>query len=139
MVGNPIIINEVYNCSIKKLWNALTNPDALNDWYFDLKDFRLEEGAEFEFYGGKYLHHCKIVEIVLYRKLAYTWEYPLYEGNSLVTFDLSAIDEEYAQLQVTHEGIASFPTDDVNFSRNSFEAGWNELIRIALKAYVEFD
>ena len=139
MTGNPIVINEIYECSIKKLWNALTNPEAMRDWYFEINELELEKGFEFEFYAGKYLHHCVIKEVNLYKKLIYTWSYPMYEGYSIVEFDLNAISDEFTQLVFTHEGIVSFPIDDPNFSRNSFEAGWNELLRIALKAYVEID
>lgn len=137
MIGNPIVINEIYECSIKKIWYALTNPDAMRDWFFDIEDFKLEKGAAFEFYAGKYLHHCVIRDVNLYNKLVYSWTYPMYEGYSEVTFELNSIDENFTQLTFFHEGIVSFPKEDSNFSRNSFEAGWNELLRIALKAYVE--
>ena len=137
MIGNPIIITEIYECSIEKLWNALTNPEAMRDWYFDIKEFKLEKGFEFEFYADKYLHHCVIREVNLYNKLIYSWTYPMYEGYSEVIFEFNAISENFSQLTLLHEGFVSFPTEDPNFSRSSFEAGWNELLRISLKAYVE--
>lgn len=39
MIGNLIIIEKQYNCSIEALWNAISKPDAMKDWYFDVKDF----------------------------------------------------------------------------------------------------
>ena len=138
MIGNPLIITKEYKCSVKELWNALTNPEALKDWFFDLKGFELELGNQFEFYAGEYLHHCEIKEVFLYHKLAYTWTYPVYDGDSMVTFTINPInDDTSTQLELIHEGIASFPQDDLNFSRNSFEAGWEELLEIALRDYVE--
>ncbi|MBQ0148944.1 MAG: SRPBCC domain-containing protein [Flavobacteriaceae bacterium] len=138
MLGNPLTITKEYKCSIKELWNAITNPEALKDWYFDLKGFELVQGNEFEFYAGKYLHHCEIKEIFLYHKLTYSWTYPMYEGNSQVTFIINPInDDQTTQLELVHEGIASFPQDDSNFSRASFEAGWEELLELMLRQYVE--
>ena len=37
----------------------------------------------------------------------------------------------------SNEGIETFTPDDKNFSRESFEAGWTEIIRISLKNYLE--
>lgn len=137
MIGNPLIINKKYACSIKSLWNAISNPDAMKDWYFDLKNFELVKGNVFEFYAGEYLHECEIIEIALYHKLVYTWNYPLYEGESKVNFILTSINDNETELQLVHEGIASFPHDDPNFSRSSYEAGWEELLEIGLREYVE--
>lgn len=138
MIGNPLTITKEYKCTVKELWYAISNPAALKDWFFEVKNFELEHDHVFEFYAGEYLHVSQIKEIYLYHKLAYTWNYPMYEGESLVTFTINPInDEEKTQLILTHEGIASFPVDDPNFSRNSFEAGWEELLEISLRNYVE--
>ena len=139
MIGNPLIIEKQYNCTIEVLWNAISNPKAMKEWYFDVKGFELEVGNQFEFYAGEYLHECRIEDIFLYRKLVYTWTYPIYEGESEVTFLINPDKEfeNYSQLKLIHDGIASFPQDDANFSRNSFEAGWEELLEISLREYVE--
>lgn len=138
MTGNPIIITKQYNCSIEVLWNAISNPIAMKNWYFDVKGFELEVGNTFEFYAGEYLHECTIVDLFLYHKLSYLWQYPFHEGDSKVTFNLYSVEEDkLTELKLIHEGIASFPQDDSNFSRNSFEAGWEELLEISLRKYVE--
>lgn len=139
MIGNPLIIEKQYNCTIEVLWNAISNPKAMKEWYFDVKGFELEVGNQFEFYAGEYLHECRIEDVFLYHKLVYTWTYPIYEGESEVTFLINPDKEfeNYSQLKLIHDGIASFPQDDANFSRNSFEAGWEELLEISLREYVE--
>lgn len=140
MSAQPVIIKEIFEAPIDKLWFALTNKEAFDKWYFDIDKFEAIVGFEFEFYGGSYLHHCKIVEVETNQKIAYTWSYPVYEGDSLVTFELTEIEDvlgNQTQLILTHEGIETFPPDDSNFSRASFEAGWNEIIRISLKNYIE--
>ena len=138
MTGNPIIITKRYNCSIEVLWNAISNPNAMKDWYFDVKGFELEVGNKFEFYADEYLHECTIVDIFLYHKLSYLWIYPFYDGESKVTFNLHTVENEnLTELELVHEGVASFPQDDANFSRNSFEAGLEDILEIALREYVE--
>lgn len=140
MSAKPVEIVEIFDVSIDKVWNALTTKVAFDKWYFDIEKFNLEVGFEFEFYGGSYLHHCKIVEINPINKLAYTWKYPVYEGNSVVSFTLEELTDEIVpqtKLTLIHEGIETFPPEDMNFSRESFEAGWSEIIRISLKNYLE--
>ncbi|MGV0980231.1 SRPBCC family protein [Empedobacter falsenii] len=140
MSAKPVEIVEIFDVSIDKVWNALTTKVAFDKWYFDIEKFVPEVGFEFEFYGGSYLHHCKIVEVEPTKLLAYTWKYPVYEGNSVVTFILDELTDEIVpqtKLTLIHEGIETFPPDDKNFSRESFEAGWTEIIRISLKNYLE--
>ena len=136
----PVVVTEIFEAPEDKVWFALTNKSAFDKWYFKINDFEPVVGFEFEFYGGSYLHHCKIVEVEPTKLLAYTWKYPVYEGNSVVTFILDELTDEIVpqtKLTLIHEGIETFPPDDKNFSRESFEAGWTEIIRISLKNYLE--
>jgi hypothetical protein len=45
-------------------------------WSFDIKEFKLEVGFEFEFYGEnegvKYFHRSKVSQVVPDKKLAYS-------------------------------------------------------------------
>jgi uncharacterized protein YndB with AHSA1/START domain len=58
----------------------LEGPDRQKDmeqWYFDLAEFKPEEGFKFQFEGGEegknILHLCKITEVVINRKITYSW------------------------------------------------------------------
>src|SRR6185369_6683896 len=88
----PLIIERTYATPIAKVWKAITNNEDMKHWYFDLAEFRPEVGFEFEFTGGPddrlYLHKCKVTEVVPNKKIAYTWRYEGYEGNSKVIFEL---------------------------------------------------
>lgn len=140
MSAKPVEIVEIFDVPVDKLWAALTTKIAFDKWYFDIEKFNPEIGFEFEFYGGSYLHHCKIVEIDPFKKLVYTWKYPVYEGNSVVSFIVEELTDEIVpqtKLTLIHEGVETFPPDDKNFSRESFVAGWTEIIRISLKNYLE--
>ena len=72
MSAKPVEIVEIFDVSIDKVWNALTTKAAFDKWYFDIEKFVPKVGFEFEFYGGSYLHHCKIVEVEPTKLLAYT-------------------------------------------------------------------
>jgi len=141
MNTNPFVIERTYNAHIVKVWKAITNKENMKKWYFDISEFKPEVGFEFQFLGGdsegkKYLHICQITEVVIGKKLAYTWRYSDYKGSSVVTFEL--FDEgEKTRLKLTHEGLETFPTDDPAFARTSFAEGWTYIIGKSLKEFAE--
>ena len=53
MNTRPVVVEQEYNTSIDKVWNALTIKEEMKYWYFNLPEFYAEEGFEFQFYGGK--------------------------------------------------------------------------------------
>ncbi len=136
----PVVVTEIFEAPEDKVWFALTNKSAFDKWYFKINDFEPVVGFEFEFYGGSYLHQSRITEIIPNKIIEYTWKYPMYEGDSVVRFKLEEIEDilgNQTKLILTHEGVETFPPDDPNFSRASFEAGWKEIISISLKNYIE--
>ena len=85
----------------------------------------------------KYHHLCKITEVIPQKKLAYTWRYQGYEGDSLVTFELFA-DGGRTRLKLMHEGLETFPKLP-SFARESFMTGWTEIVGSSLKKFLEND
>ena len=140
MENNPIIVEQLVNAPADKVWQAITDKDRMKDWYFSLEEFKPEVGFTFQFYGGteekQYLHLCKITEVIPEKKISYTWQYEESDAVSLVTFELSP-EEEQTLVRLTHTGVEGFPKGDPNFARESFVAGWTEIIRKLLKDYVE--
>src|SRR4029077_16534570 len=108
-------------------------------WSFDIPQFKPEVGFEFEFSAGKndvqYLHRCKVIEVVPEKKLAYSWRYEGYAGDSLVTIELFA-EGNQTRLRLTHTGLETFPKLP-DFDRKNFAAGGPYLIGESLKAFVE--
>jgi uncharacterized protein YndB with AHSA1/START domain len=104
----PFTIERTFDAPVEKLWQAITDKDAMKKWYFDLKEFKPELGFEFQFSGeGKegeqYLHLCKITEVIPLKKLTHTWCYDKYEGASYLTFEFFA-EENKTRLRLTHAG-----------------------------------
>jgi Uncharacterized conserved protein len=139
----PIIIEQVLNASVEKVWNAITNGEEMNIWYFkEMESFEPIVGFETQFSvfanGVSYLHKWTVTEVVSLKKLSYEWKYPDYPGDSYIQFELT--DENgMTKLKFSHFGIESFPQDSHDFSRESFTNGWNYIIGKSLKEFLEIE
>jgi uncharacterized protein YndB with AHSA1/START domain len=141
MDNKPIEIERIFDAPIAKVWSAITDKDEMKNWYFDLPNFKPEVGSKFQFTGGKedgiqYLHLCEVTEAIVEKRLTHSWRYNGYAGNSFVTFDLS--DENgKTRLRFSHAGIETFPEDNPDLAKKNFVAGWDHIINISLKHYLE--
>jgi uncharacterized protein YndB with AHSA1/START domain len=141
MKQQPFIIERTFNASIENVWKAISDKNEMKQWYFDLKEFKPEVGFEFKFTGGieggiQYLHICKITEVIVEKKLTYSWRYDGYPGKSFVSFELFA-EGDKTRLKLTHEGLETFPADNQDFAKANFVAGWNHIIGVSLKEHLE--
>jgi uncharacterized protein YndB with AHSA1/START domain len=140
-LAEAVVIERTFAAPVARVWKALTDVGEMKQWYFDLKEFKPEVGFEFEFTvehkGMTYYHLCKIIEVIPQKKIAYTWRYKGYEGDSLVTFELFA-DGANTRLKLTHEGLETFPKTP-SFARKNFMEGWTQIIGSSLKEFVESD
>ncbi|MDX2002595.1 MAG: SRPBCC family protein [Chitinophagales bacterium] len=139
-MNQPLIVEHTYNAPINVLWKALTDKNQLKQWYFDMLDFKPEVGCRFTFTGTdnegvSYLHVSEVVEVVPNKKLVYTWGYDGYEGNSLVTWELSD-EKNTSKVILTHSGIETFPSIPA-FAKENFVAGWSEILGTNLREMVE--
>ncbi|HKO81029.1 MAG TPA: SRPBCC domain-containing protein, partial [Chitinophagaceae bacterium] len=78
MNASPFIIERTFDAPLAKVWEAITDNDKMKQWYFDLPGFKPEVGFEFEFTGGpddgkQYLHLCKVTDVVVGKKITYSW------------------------------------------------------------------
>ncbi len=139
--SEPVIKEVLLNAPASKAWKAITDKDDMKQWYFDFAEFKPEVGFEFQFLGGKdannqYLHLCKITDVIVGKKLSYSWRYDGYPGNSIVTFELFA-EGDKTRLILTHKDLESFGTDNPDFAKENFVEGWTHLIGISIKDFVE--
>jgi uncharacterized protein YndB with AHSA1/START domain len=135
----PLVLERVFNAPVALVWKALTDTNDIPHWSFDIRQFEPRVGFEFEFWGGdsknRYLHRCAVTEAVPEKRLAYTWRYEGYAGDSLVTFELFAQGSK-TRVRLTHSGLQTFPKIAA-FARSNFDAGWTELVGSSLKSFVE--
>lgn len=137
--SGPVVVERVFSAPAARVWQALTEAEAMKQWFFELKEFRAEAGFEFEFTveheGMTYSHRCKVTEVVPLKRLAYTWRYEGHPGDSLVTIELFA-EGQGTRLKLTHTGLDTFPKTP-QFRRANFLKGWTSLVGSSLKAFLE--
>lgn len=142
MQNEPIVVERIYHAPIARVWTALTDPDEMKKWYFDVHAFRPEKGCEFSFYAGeegkKYTHLCRVTEVIPERKIAYTWRYEGWEGDSEVSFELFPEGDDKTRVVLTHTGLDTFPADkNPDLKKSNFAMGWDHIIGISLRDFVE--
>ena len=141
MKNQPIILGRRFNVPASKVWNAIANRDEMSKWYFDLNEFKAEVGFQFQFSGGpiperQYLHLCEITEVIQGQKLKHSWSYDGYTGVSFLTFELIEHLNQ-TMLRLIHEGIETFPPGNLDLAKENFEEGWNHIINVSLRDYLE--
>ena len=141
-MGDPIVVEETFHAPPSRVWKAITDRDEMSKWYFELASFVPEVGFEFTFEGGtenrKYMHLCRITEVIPQKRISYTWVYEGFSGESVVTFELIPQGND-SKVRLTHSGLETFPSDNPDFARENFVAGWDEIIHSNLKKHIEKD
>jgi uncharacterized protein YndB with AHSA1/START domain len=148
MKDEPFIIERIFNVPAEKIWKAITDKEEMKQWYFDLAEFKCVVGFEFQFYAGddkkKWLHICKITEVVLEKKLSYSWRYDGYSGIPFVSFELFPVENasdkfsNKTRLKLTHSGLESFPGDSVpELKKENFADGWTQIIGSSLQEFLK--
>lgn len=136
--GEPLVIVRTLRAPVAQVWRALTQLNEIRRWFFDLEEFKPEVGFKFEFAvehkGFNYRHVCKVTAVIPEKRIAYTWRYKGFKGDSLVTYDLVP-EGRQTRLILTHAGLETFP-ETRSFARKNFLQGWT-FISGALKEFVE--
>lgn len=136
----PLVVERTYDALPEQIWQAITNPEQMKQWYFDLPGFRAEAGYRFQFEGGPpdkvYLHLCEVTEVVPNRRLTYSWRYDGYEGNSFVTFALFPRGGK-TLLRLTHKGLHTFPASNPDLAAGNFKAGWTDILGRSLTDFLK--
>lgn len=136
----PVVIEQDFACSVGALWQALTDPAQMRQWYFDnIPDFRPEPGFYTEFLVDagerQFLHQWRVLEAVTNDKLSYRWTYDGYQGSAISLFILSG-EERQSHLQLRFDVEADFPDDIPEFERESCVGGWEYFIGESLKRFI---
>lgn len=140
MKQEPFVIERTYNAPVEKVWKAITDKEQMKQWYFDIAEFKPAVGFEFQFEGGdetnKYVHLCKIKEVIVGEKLTYSWKYEGHAAETNVTFELFK-EGDKTRLKLTHEGLERLAEYGPAFAKENFVGGWTHIIGTSLKDFVE--
>jgi len=139
--NKPIIVEQLFKATTKEVWNAITLPEHMRQWFFDnIPAFEAVVGFQTEFSvqsgNRNFKHLWKIMEVEANRKIKYHWSYAEYDGVGFVTFELIEMNKQ-TLLRLTNEGLETFPEEVPEFSRASCIGGWEYFIQQNLKAYLE--
>ena len=137
----PVVVEYMYDASVKSVWDAITQIDQMHQWYFDnISAFEPTVGFETQFtvesQGRKFHHQWKVTEVIPLKKIKYNWKYAGYAGDSDVIFELFSKNSS-TMLRVTNQILESFPDNIPEFTRDSCITGWTFLIKERLKEFLE--
>jgi uncharacterized protein YndB with AHSA1/START domain len=142
MKNEPVIIERTFNASADKVWRAITDKYQMKQWYFNaIEDFKPEVGFQTQFNvrndGKDYMHIWKVTEVKPGKRISYEWSFGGFPGNSLVTFEVTAVGKK-TKVKLTHKGIETFlPDRNPALARENFIKGWTALIGSSLKEFVK--
>ncbi|WP_293301211.1 SRPBCC domain-containing protein [Pedobacter sp. UBA4863] len=141
MKKDSILVERTFNAPIDKVWRALTAHTEMKKWYFNIEKFEPKVGFKFDFMGGsdagpQYLHLCEITEAKENEKLAHTWRYDNYPGNSLVCWQLMDKGEQ-TLVRLTHTDVHTLAEGGADFAKENFIEGWNYIVHTNLKNHLE--
>ncbi len=135
----PVIIEQTFPVTVERLWQAITDPGQMRQWFFEnIPAFKAEPGFETRFNvqsGDRIFPHLwKITKVIPLKLIKYNWKYGGYPGDSSVTFEIMD-QEKGSQLRLTHQVTEDFPEDIDEFSRDSCHAGWSHFIKNSLRSF----
>lgn len=141
MRPETIHIERTYPISIADLWRALTTKENMKEWFFEIPDFTMEIGGEFQFFRHQkqqnLLHKCQVIDVVPKQLFKFAWRHPRQTGeSSIVTWRLIPRGGA-TTLHLTHEGLENFKGAGEQYSQESFENGWNYLLGETLSKFLD--
>lgn len=137
----PVVVQQLFDGSIERVWRAVTELDEMKLWYFDNIDaFNPEVGSKSRFtvQSGerRFTHLWKITEVDAPYKIVYNWKYEEYQGDSFVSFVLKK-EGLRTKLTLTLTVTEDFDDSISEFKRESCVGGWEYLICRCLAEYIE--
>jgi uncharacterized protein YndB with AHSA1/START domain len=137
----PVITEQFFSKNKKQVWNAISNPDEMRQWFFeDMPDYQPKVGfkTHFNVNSGErdFMHLWEITEVIPLKKIVCKWEYQGYAGVAFVSYELFE-EINGCSIKVTASGIETFSDKVPEFRRESCEGGWKYFINQRLKDYLK--
>ncbi|MET1412509.1 SRPBCC domain-containing protein [Roseibium sp. HPY-6] len=128
-----VVVSRVFNAPAERVFEAWLNPETLAKFMTPGPGMTVPKattdptvGGRFEIImqaGDQHIPHAGTYkEISRHSRLAFTWESPFSEPDSLVTLDFEKV-EGGTQLTLTH---VKFPSLE---SRDNHEGGWTRILQ----------
>jgi len=139
---SPIIIEHQYKASAQQLWQALTNLEQMQQWYFEnLPNFKPKVGFETAFVvhneGRTFTHLWEVLVVIPQKEITYSWRFKEYKGESTSQFLIEHETETTVNLKLIIEILKDFPADVPEFRVESGLAGWHYFLKQRLTQFLE--
>ena len=126
----PIIVERVLSVSPDTVWQAITEPEQMRQWFFDnIPDFEPRVGFStwFDVDSGQRIfpHVWIILEAVPGERIVYDWRYDGYDGVSRLTMALAPEGPDRTRFRIVHETLEPFDNTIPEFQSDSCRTGWN--------------
>ena len=115
------------DASPEQVFDALVNPDTIQNWSGDEAKMSAEVGGAFTLWGGQMFGTN--LEVIKNKKLVQDWSYDQWEAPSRVTFTLKAKGKK-SIVELLHEDVPEK-------SLKSIETGWDSYYLGAIKQMFE--
>ena len=119
----------VFNHSIDKVWNAISNAEEISTWFIKA-DFKAEKGFNYTFTASEDKGCLTITGEVKESnpyKLVYTWIVAETDVETTVSWTLEPT-ENGTKLLLEHSGISNYAGETAVAMFNSFSGGWADCI-----------
>lgn len=137
----PVVVEDVIDAPIEKVWKAITDIEEMRHWYFDNIDaFKPEVGSKSNFVvkseERSFTHLWTVTEVEAPNKITYNWKYKEYSGDSFVTWELFNVDGK-TNVVLTASVVKNFDDAIPEFKRESCVKGWQYFICFRLVEYLK--
>jgi uncharacterized protein YndB with AHSA1/START domain len=91
-IAMEVVREVVFDAPPDQVWDALTDPERLEEWFANDVEFDLDRGGVFRWEDGE-VRHAVVEEVEPERRLAIRWWNPSAPEESEVTFTLDETEE----------------------------------------------
>lgn len=143
MVPNQIEREIQIDAPIDVVWQVVTQPEHINEWFTDTAELDLRPGGDGRFgWDGRGTSVLQVVDVDVPHRFSYRWCHeegtdPATANSLLVTFTLTASDGG-TRLHVVESGYTTveWPDDQKTAVYNEHLGGWDEITsRLATVAH----
>lgn len=140
-IFEPIVVEQTYDASTKRVWDAITKLDQMRHWYFEnIPAFEPEVGFKTQFnirsQTRDFMHMWEVTKVEPFKLITYDWSYEGYAGRAFVEFQLFPKGSS-TKLRLTNHVVDRFPKEIPEFTRESCQGGWEFFLQQRLKEYLE--
>jgi uncharacterized protein YndB with AHSA1/START domain len=136
----PFVIERVFDAPVSRVWKALTVRDDIGEWFMDIDGFEPKEGYEFtlvaEHKDKRYIHFCRVTEVIDQRKLSWSFRFQNTNGITYVTWELFP-EGRKTRLRLTHEGLEKIAHAGPEYGRQNFVEGWTSFLDERLAQFLQ--